>query len=938
MSADVSAFINANGSTDQEKGPGGSQAEETIVQHTIDGIISSPPKIIHNRCSFKDEIKEKSAGEWCDLVVKLTGVDRNFFTGSHLPCPRCAGTDRFRAFNDFDESGGVICNKCGTFADGIATISWLKDWSFKETLDKLADELGIKPKKKSSDPARHLEFQPWNESIVEFFCTQKPPIRPEAILAIGGRLARYRKSVTVIAIPVLNSSFKPCGWRIFHISGGKQLPVYNKNGYVRSEASLLTAGSKHGLIAPLERLKTAKRIWKVEGEADLMAFLSMVDDPNEVAICNSCGAAEKPLPWIVSLFEGKNAVVVGDADEPGQKGAKLWSQTLGPAAKSVVNVQLPYPIQPTKGKDVRDFLNERSVGQLIALAGNTSEFQPEVKDDGSVSEVEVDFPIQKRHLELLEIEVMFEDEDGRVKIYSKHLRKTSTIRNVGKMTESEIIQYCGPPAQMVLTKDVQDESTEMSVDDARKAIALEASKLRHSQLNECGQGIWMGRDLEGEPTGSIILVGAGEAARYNGDQKLREILVPRIDGLVLDMSSRNEWYEFDRLNELISKAQDPNWRKGVLEKGFNFFGGWRWQHPHGHEIATAMCVASWIQSCWTWRPQMAIVGESNSGKSYFFQALEKMFQGLVLAVSKPTEAGVRQEVGISSQLLLVDEFEHDRNRAKVLELIRTSSRGTTVARGTPGGKSIRFGLKHIAWVAAIEAGIEKQADVNRFIQLELLRARKEDAGKLQLPSAAWLHELGQEMLAVAIVIAAKAAELASQGKETKIGRVDQRLVESFAVPAAVMASSIGNDEAVRPLLERFVSFLDEDEQEPITDHEALLQEILNSQVTWKGETYSASQILSCESLRNDPHISSRLDSCGLKMNSDGSLLIYHKMVSKNLNRDLQGRFDLILQRIQGARKVRARIAGTRPYLIEVPREIVAQVGINTSGNKKADEN
>lgn len=885
---------------------------------------------------MKDRVKRQAAGRWLDLITKLAGVDPVYFNGAHNPCPKCGGKDRFRAFDDFNETGGCFCNQCFNQknGDGIAAISWLTGWSFKETLAKLADELGIKQKKKSNDPARHLEFKPWNEAVVELFCTRKPPIKPEAILALGGRLALYRKSVTVIAIPVLNSSFETCGWRIYHISGGKQLPVYNRDGYVRSESSMLTAGSKHGLIAPIERLKTAKRIWKVEGEADLMAFLSMVDDPDEVAICNSCGAAEKPLSFIVGLFEGKDAVVVGDADEPGQKGAKLWSQTLVSTAKSVVNVQLPYPVQPTKGKDVRDFLNERPTEQLIALAANTAEYQPVISEDGSAEEVTPDdFPIQQRHLVLLQIEVMFEDEDGKIKVYSKHLRKTSTIREISRLSKEKIVQICGPPAKMNITTEVQDINQEMTIKDAREAIALEASRLRHSHLNECGQGVWMGRDLEGESTGSIILVGSGSASRYNGDKKLTEILVPRVDGLVLDMSSRNEWYDFDGLNSLIKQAQDPDWRRGILEKGFEFFGGWRWQHPHGHEIATAMCVASWIQSCWRWRPQMAIIGESNSGKSFFFQAMEKMFHGLVLSVSKPTEAGIRQELAINSQVLLIDEFEHDRNREKVLELIRTSSRGTTVARGTPGGKSIRYGLKHIAWVAAIEAGIEKQADVNRFIQLELLRAKREDAGKLHLPSAGWLHQLGQEMLAVAIVIATRAVELAGQGKETKIGRVDQRLIESYAVPASVMACSIGNDEAVKPLMERFVSFLDEDDQEPVTDHESLLQEIMNSQVTWKGETYSVSQVLSSEALRNDPQISARLEGCGVKMQSDGSVLIHHKMVSRNLNRDLHGRFDLILQRIPGAKKIRARISGARPYVIEIPRVIIEEVGINTSGNK-----
>ncbi|MGB0600552.1 MAG: hypothetical protein ACPGLY_28070, partial [Rubripirellula sp.] len=380
------------------------------------------------------------------------------------------------------------------------------------------------------------------------------------------------------------------------------------------------------------------------------------------------------------------------------------------------------------------------------------------------------------------------------------------------------------------------------------------------------------------------------------------------------------------------------WRRDVLEKGFEFFGGWRWEHPNGHEIATAMCVASWIQTSWRWRPQMAIIGESNSGKSFFFQALEKMFQGLVLSVSKPTEAGIRQELGISGQVLLVDEFEHDRNRAKVLELIRTSSRGTTVARGTPGGKSIRFGLKHIAWVAAIEAGIEKQADVNRFIQLELLRAKREDAGKLQLPSAAWLHQFGQEMLAVAITIAARAVEVAGQGKETKIPGVDQRVIESFSVPSSVIACAVGNEELAAGFLTAFSAHLAEDQQEPVSDQEELLSDILSSTFRVRSDEYTIAAALSSADLRNDPHIENRMKACGVKLSQDGDLFIAYKLIAKNLNRDLQGRrIDSILQRIDGAKKKRARMSGTVPWVISIPRAFVEKMGVDTSGNKSTEQ-
>jgi putative DNA primase/helicase len=43
------------------------------------------------------------------------------------------------------ESGGVVCNQCGPFADGFAVVKWFKDVNFPEALQLVADAAGILP-------------------------------------------------------------------------------------------------------------------------------------------------------------------------------------------------------------------------------------------------------------------------------------------------------------------------------------------------------------------------------------------------------------------------------------------------------------------------------------------------------------------------------------------------------------------------------------------------------------------------------------------------------------------------------------------------------------------------------------------------------------------------------------------------------------------------
>ena len=40
----------------------------------------------------------------------------------HGPCPDCGGTDRFRAFDDVNDSGGLLCNQCGKRSDVFADL------------------------------------------------------------------------------------------------------------------------------------------------------------------------------------------------------------------------------------------------------------------------------------------------------------------------------------------------------------------------------------------------------------------------------------------------------------------------------------------------------------------------------------------------------------------------------------------------------------------------------------------------------------------------------------------------------------------------------------------------------------------------------------------------------------------------------------------------
>jgi putative DNA primase/helicase len=59
--------------------------------------------------------------------------------GRHVPCPVHGGTDGFRLFPDAAETGGGVCNTCGTFPDGFKVLGWATGRPLSEIVSAVAN-------------------------------------------------------------------------------------------------------------------------------------------------------------------------------------------------------------------------------------------------------------------------------------------------------------------------------------------------------------------------------------------------------------------------------------------------------------------------------------------------------------------------------------------------------------------------------------------------------------------------------------------------------------------------------------------------------------------------------------------------------------------------------------------------------------------------------
>lgn len=343
----------------------------------------------------KDEVRSRAHGQWGTIIPAVAGCDSSFFDGKNHPCPKeRAGKDRFR-FTDMEGNGSAFCNQCGRdLGDGFAVIMWLLDIGFGDSLKLVAEYLGItsskagksaeKPiaskseAKKTSDPFES-KFGRFDRRMHDYnklfgiFATSKPPITVEAIEASGAYICTW---------PVSNNHGKKCiGWPAYnspeeitgHILRRLDGKEFDEFGNLAARKTHMLKGSKDGWVIPggFDRVAAASVVWRVEGVPDALSLFPFLPSDHAV-VTNICGAGSvKDLN--LEILRGKVVYSVGDADEPGQAGAEKFAASVASIADEVRIVKLPFEIDETHGRDVRDYFAEGGKFEyLLKLASDSA--------------------------------------------------------------------------------------------------------------------------------------------------------------------------------------------------------------------------------------------------------------------------------------------------------------------------------------------------------------------------------------------------------------------------------------------------------------------------------------------------------------------------------------------------------------------------------------
>jgi hypothetical protein len=849
---------------------------------------------------------------------------------------------RYKDFRDGTSVGlfDFAATKAGKFAG---------DW--REARKHYARAAGVElPNGDEEYAADRFEFSDLTAGVMMLYASGKPGVTVTAIRDVGGRSARWPKKLSaektnhLIAYPMYGSALldlEPTGWHSTPQNPKGKIRQFQGKGHEDKLLDKMTAG-EYGLmnVAALAVLADAEVVNIVEGITDLLfaqAVLSdwVAADPAERKhVVTSSGACTyHPRPEWMHHFAGKEVRLwfdVGDAKDEGQIAAAVWVAALLPVAKCVRNVQLPLGAEGAKNDlrawGVGDPARALAPHNYADMCEYAESFAPIEASDTSAA-----LSKGEAILKNLGITVIGEYEGRQmIEVYSDSRKKSQTIHDIDKLSISKLMQLIGGETVEAYVHDGQECPPEKyTLKDVKNAIADACSDKTFYGNEKFGAGIW-------EHDGQLVLVKAKEVGLLNGSGHIELSRVPFVNGRILDCGrASGEWYDLAVLNRHLISAPDHAWCNATIVETERLFARWNWREAERAPITlVGLAIVTWLQSIWKWRPQVFVTGNSTTGKTRLLEEViaHGIFGDLNMFVQKPTEAAISQRMAHHSKIIIVDEFEKDAHRQKILELFRTTSRGGVKIRGTADHKGIEFRLRHIPWLSSIETGLTREADKNRYIILELDTVTAEKREGFQVPPTNYLNDLGMRLLAIGLTHYHEAKRLTELLQGRQFEGVPSRCVENYALPIAMLSAAAGcSDVEAGNVLANTLTKWDFGFQES-NEHITCLATILTATVDLRGgEKKNVSTLL--KSASGGPDVSDALNRIGVKRirkhNYDEVLWIAPDVVCRTILKGSdfeKGAIEQYLMRLPGARRERQRVGGDeRIQGVEIPIETVWSV-------------
>lgn len=158
---------------------------------------------------------------------------------------------------------------------------------------------------------------------------------------------------------------------------------------------------------------------------------------------------------------------------------------------------------------------------------------------------------------------------------------------------------------------------------------------------------------------------------------------------------------------------------------FDMLRTWHWQRPKLDPVLVLGSLGVMFMSgALKERPHAGIMGDWGTGKTALTNLIQSVIGDVLVRAENPTEAGVRQRMGLDALPVAIDEFEagEDNSRvSKLVELSRIAYSGGSLLRGGSDHKGVEFTSRNAFFCSGINLPPMKPQDLSRFAILNTRR-------------------------------------------------------------------------------------------------------------------------------------------------------------------------------------------------------------------------
>lgn len=506
------------------------------------------------------------------------------------------------------------------------------------------------------------------------------------------------------------------------------------------------------------------------------------------------------------------------------------------------------------------------------------------------------------------IEVLGLDEDDNILIWSFANQELYKLRDFNAITRPKIIQMAGKAATYEFIRELDESESLAGV--VKDSVAEECRKRRINHKDSLGVGVWPLSDR----TLAIVTGGSHLVFSRQGDSVSCRIRTePMVDGKLIVPGK--SWLDLSALRASF-EAIDPAYLKDIWRRLMSAFSCWKLSDID-RTILAGFIAATPLQAVWEFRPQVSVTGRSYSGKTKLREALSRMWPQAILRNGKTSAAGILGVVQRSSLPLILDEAEQWYGRQAILELLRNSTSGGIITKGTASGTTRDSQMSHMVWMIAIEDGLREEPDLNRFARFTL-------GPGMEYVHPEGLEQMGVDLLAGMMVLRDDVLALIARLRNTEGVHEFGRLADVYCLPVAIWAAfNASSDESACDLLfdvlkAKTSSLAADSESEELE----LLHAILHSIPRSANATVA-------RLLKGGFNADEQLESAGIRKDikgHSGEVFFAHKVLERHLGlgpRWANRRLADLLERLDGAKKSRQRINDVNEWGVLVPMTVIA---------------